>query len=331
MPQSSDHAAPQAFEPSTLIKGRFLLKQYIGRGDMGVVFAAVDNRKNAVGDTNPWVAIKLLNNQFAQHAKALMVLQREARKAQELTHPNVATVFDFDREGDVLFITMEWVEGRSLDALMRETHGKGMAREIALPIIRGIATGLAYAHRKGIVHANLKPSNVIVDHHGIPKILDFGIARAMQSNLADQSDLNIASQTSEADDAYAADDVYALGVIAYELLTGTHPYQGLGLSEARQRGLKPTRTNGLTEGVKEGLNDREWSVIERCLAFERSRRPRDAAIFLKQFFSVTRARHALVAAATLLVLTTGYVACHYYHQASQARPSLSAAPLQIGK
>ena len=116
-----------------------------------------------------------------------MALQREARKAQTLAHPNVVTVFDFDRDGPTVFMTMELLRGRSLDVVIREVRGTGVGRKAAMPIIRGVAEGLAYAHRKGIVHSDLKPGNVFVLEDGTPKLLDFGIARAVPSATAEKA------------------------------------------------------------------------------------------------------------------------------------------------
>src|SRR4029079_11688214 len=103
----------------------------------------------------------------------------EASKAQSLAHPNVVTVFDFDLMGATPFITMELLEGSPLEGVIANARPGGVSRAKALPILRGIAEGLAYAHRKGIVHSDLKPGNVFLVEDGTPKILDFGIARAI--------------------------------------------------------------------------------------------------------------------------------------------------------
>jgi serine/threonine protein kinase len=320
------NAAPPAFEPGALIKGRFLLKEQIGRGGMGIVFAAIDRRKTEARDPNPLVAIKILNTEFARHAKALIALQREARKAQELAHPNVATVFDFDREGDAVFMTMELLQGRSLDAVVREARGKGVSRETAMPIIRGIAEGLAYAHRKGIVHSDLKPANVFLTKDDAPKILDFGIARAIPSRVSAEvvkdifdagslgayTEAYATKEMMEGTDPHPADDVYALGLIAYELLAGTHPYKRYSAPEARQHGLKPAPIKGLRR--------REWKVIERSLSFERVQRPQDATAFLKQLSGVTRLQQGLIAATLMLALAAGYFAYSDYQEAGPVIP-----------
>jgi hypothetical protein len=126
-------------EPGSVIKKRFVLETLLGKGGMGIVFGAIDRRKEEARDPNPRVALKVLNADFQRHPQAFMALQREARKAQTLAHPNVVTVFDFDRDGEAVYMTMELLQGRSLDSMTRDARGKGMKREIALPVIRGIA------------------------------------------------------------------------------------------------------------------------------------------------------------------------------------------------
>ena len=281
-------------EPGSVIKKRFVLETLLGKGGMGIVFGAIDRRKEEARDPNPRVALKVLNADFQRHPQAFMALQREARKAQTLAHPNVVTVFDFDRDGEAVYMTMELLHGRSLDSMTREARGKGVKREIALPIIRGIAEGLAYAHRKGIVHSDLKPGNVFVAEDGTPKILDFGIARAVPSmNTEASRDVFDAGSLGAYTEAYAtdemidgvdphpADDMYALGIIAYELLTGFHPYQRHSAPGARKLGLKPPPLKGLKR--------KEMRAIERCLSLERKKRPQNAAEFLKLFRGVTDA------------------------------------------
>src|SRR6185503_3958598 len=99
-------------EPGAVIKKRFVLEKVLGKGGMGLVFGAIDRRKEEARDPNPRVALKVLNADFQRHPQAFMALQREARKAQSLAHPNVVTVFDFDRDGDAVYMTMELLQGR---------------------------------------------------------------------------------------------------------------------------------------------------------------------------------------------------------------------------
>ncbi len=321
------------FVPGALIKGRFLLKEQIGRGGMGVVFAAIDKRKEEARDPNPWVAIKILGAAFAGYANAFIVLQREARKAQSLAHPNVATVFDFDRDGDAVFMTMELLRGRPLDQVIRDARGHGLERAAAWRIVRGIAEGLAYAHRKGIVHSDLKPGNVFLLDDGQTKILDFGIARAVpiageSTETSEPRDTFDAGKLGAYTEAYAtpemvagidphpADDIYALGLIAYELMSGAHPFKRMGAVEAQRLKLKaPT---------PKGLRRRQRLTLERSLSFVRRERPRDAAEFLRQLNGITRLQQALIAATVILALAAGYFGYDSYRETG---PSVAFAQL----
>jgi predicted Ser/Thr protein kinase len=317
------HQGP--LEPGSVIKKRFVLETILGKGGMGLVFGAIDRRKEEARDPNPRVALKVLNADFQRHPQAFMALQREARKAQTLAHPNVVTVFDFDRDGECVYMTMEMLTGRSLDSLTREARGKGVKRELALPIIRGIAEGLAYAHRKGIVHSDLKPGNVFITEDGTAKILDFGIARAVPSmNTEASKDVFDAGSLGAYTEAYAtdemidgvdphpADDMYALGIIAYEMLTGFHPYQRHSAPGARKLGLKPAPLKGLKR--------KEAAAIEHCLSLERRRRPQNAGEFLKAFRGVTKLQKATLAAAAVLSIVVGYQYYQYYVETSPAIP-----------
>lgn len=318
------NSEPPAFEPGAVVRQRFVLESLIGKGGMGLVFAAIDKRKEEARDPNPRVAIKILNADFQTHPDALIALQREARKAQTLAHPNVVTVFDFDRDGDRVYMTMELLRGRPLEKIVREAKGKGVGRDAAIPIIRGIAEGLAYAHRKGIVHSDLKPGNVFLLEDGTPKILDFGIARAVPSHVGAEQDMFDAGSLGAYTEAYAtaemvqgtdphpADDLYALGLIGYELLTGQHPYQFKGALQARELGLKPE--------MPKGLKRKEWRALERCLAFERSARPRDATEFIKLFFGTTPLQKSLIVAIVVLAIASGYF---WYREYQANGPAIS--------
>jgi serine/threonine protein kinase len=317
------HRGP--LQPGSIIKQRFVLDTLIGKGGMGLVFSAIDRRKEEAKDPNPRVAFKVLNADFQRHPQSFMALQREARKAQSLAHPNVVTVFDFDRDGDAVYMTMELLTGKPLENIVREARGKGIDRKIALPMIRGIAEGLAYAHRKGIVHSDLKPGNVFIGTDDTPKILDFGIARAVPSMNAEASqDVFDAGSLGAYTEAYAtdemvdgvdphpADDMYALGIIGYELLTGFHPYQRHSAPNARKMGIKPPPLKG--------LKLREQRALERCLSLDRKQRPKDAGEFLKMFRGVTALQKATLAATAVLAIASGYLWYQNYLETSPAIP-----------
>ena len=152
---SGDAEAPR------VLKQRFVLEEKLGSGGMGTVFRAKDLRKVEARDRQPYLAIKILNNDFREHPEAFIALQREAAKSQTLSHPNIVSIFDFDKDGDVPFITMELLEGQELAQLIRSFPG-GLPGAVAWPVIRGICAGLSQAHAAGIVHADFKPGNVYV-------------------------------------------------------------------------------------------------------------------------------------------------------------------------
>jgi hypothetical protein len=324
-------AAGAELEAGTLLKGRFELTSLAGRGGMGIVWSAVDRRKLEARDPNPQVAVKILNSSASQHPEGFVALQREASKAQTLAHPNIATVFDFDRDGANVFITMELLRGQPLDKTIAAARNRGIGRAAGLPVIRGIAEGLAYAHRKGIVHSDLKPANIFLGPDGTPKILDFGIARAVPSaqgegprdafdavSLGAYTEAYATDEMVEGADPAPADDIYALGIIAYELLAGKHPFKGLGMAAAR--------TAGLSAAPIRNLRRREWRTLARALSFERSRRPQDAAEFIRMFFGATRLRNALIAA---IVLLTVAAAALWYRNYQQSGPAVAFEDLPV--
>ncbi len=269
---------PDQLKPGSTIKGRFVLEEMIGQGGMGVVFKARDLRKEEAMDRNPFVAIKVLGESFKDHPQALIALQRESRKAQTLAHPNIVTVFDFDRDGDIVYMTMEYLEGAPLDKLLKQHYPKPFEKDKALSIIDGICSGLAYAHSHNIIHADLKPGNIYVTKNNTVKIFDFGIARAMKKKDGDIDVDELSGETTlfDAGDlggltpAYASfemltgeepdvrDDIYALACIAYELLAGKHPFNKLPANQAKKRGLNPPPVNDITRkqarGLKQGLS-----------------------------------------------------------------------------
>jgi hypothetical protein len=317
--------ASEPLVPGTMLKDRFLLKEQIGSGGMGSVFSAIDRRKTEAHDPNPLVAIKVLDGEFARHSKAFITMQREARKAQELAHPNVVTVFDFDRDADRIFITMELLRGRSLEPIIREARKRAPDPAQVISIIKGIAEGLAYAHRKGFVHSDLKPGNIFLTEDNIPKILDFGIARAIPSRRLQEKvrDTFDAGSLGAYTEAYAtaemmsggepdpADDVYALALLAYELFTGAHPYKRMGAVKAQQNNLKPAPIKGLKR--------HEWQLLEDSLAFDRLSRPKDADVFLKRLAGKRPMQKKLVAAVAVLAVASLFF---WYQSYKAARPAI---------
>ena len=294
--------------PGTVIKQRFVIESKLGQGGMGIVFKARDLRKEEAQDSDPHIAIKILNEEFRHHPQALISLQREASKAQTLAHPNIVTVSDFDRDGTTVYMTMELMRGKSLSQINREHRHTGVTREDALPIIKGMAEGLAYAHTHSIVHSDFKPGNVFVTDEGRVKVLDFGIARTSQfvgsakgsDTVFDAGDLGALTpgyaslEMLKGKSPHPADDVYALAATSYQLLAGRHPFDRKTAAEALEAGLVPKPISGLKR--------REWRAIANGLALRRRDRLRDAAAFLDAFRGPTPVRKSMYAAMAGLVL-----------------------------
>lgn len=252
----------------SILRERFILDREIGRGGMGVVYAAVDRRRLEAASGQPYVALKLLNDDFRTNSEALRSLEAEARKTQSLAHPNITTVYDFDRERSEIFIVMELLTGMPLSRLLSTMVGQALSGGQISNILQGIGAGLAYAHQRGVVHSDLKPGNVFVLDTGEVKLLDFGLATAAQA--ADMSGVSGLTATYASPEMFDGaprdprDDIFALGCIAYQLLTGLHPFGMQPIDEAAKAGRTPEPIGDLDPAA--------WQVIARALAFDREAR-----------------------------------------------------------
>jgi len=324
--------------PGSVIKDRFVIESVIGRGGMGVVYRARDLRKEETRDRDPYVALKVLGDQFRREQRMVIALQREARKAQTLAHPNITTVYDFDRDDAIVFITMEVLEGNPLDKVIA-ANPKGLDKARAMTIIRGLCLGLAYAHNKNIVHSDFKPGNVFLTDDSRAKILDFGIARAVPvgafgadpagkpsaETQFDAGELGALTpsyascEMFEGQEPHPADDVFALAIVAYQLLSGKHPFDFVPAPQARERGLHPTPIKGLKR--------REWRALQHGLAFNRSERSAHAAEFLKELEGSPQLRVVVAVALTLALATAGYVAYDRIEARLAAAPAVAFVDL----
>lgn len=269
------------------LNGRFVLEECVGFGGMGTVYKALDLRKLEASDRKPYIAIKVLNLQFRGHPKSLITLQREARKAQQLAHPNIVSVYDFDRDGSTVYLTMEYLSGKPLSRTLRAPGFAGMPLPEALRIVNGMGKALAYAHERGFVHCDFKPANVILTDKGEVKVIDFGIARVFrkpeedaEATVFDPGSLGgltpayASPEMIEHLDPDPRDDIYALACITYELLTGRHPFDRYPATHARAAGMKLLRPNN--------LGYRQWKALKAALSFERESRTPDVASFLRE-------------------------------------------------
>lgn len=294
----------------TLIQNRFLLDTPLGAGGMGTVYKAQDLRKVEAEDRRPYVAVKILNQDFKQHPQAYVSLQQEAVKSQKLAHPNIVTVYDFDRDGDTIFMTMELLEGSPLDGLLKSVRNVGIAKEDAVDYFLQLCKGLSYAHARNIVHSDFKPGNIFLSSEGTAKILDFGIARA--ASEADNHSSFDAASLGALTPTYASlemllaqpprfsDDIYALACVFYEMLAGVHPYGRKPADMALEEGLKPGRIKSLSR--------REWKALEKGLALKQVDRWQEVAEFQKAF---TPAFSSKLLLATASIASIGVIAASW--------------------
>jgi serine/threonine protein kinase len=318
-----------SFGVGYVLRDRYRLIESIGQGAMGQVWKARDTYIEK--GRNQLVAIKVFRSDFQNHPRALEAMQAEASRAMQLPHPNIATVhiFDLDPVSGRPFIVMELLEGQPLDQVIRSTDGRGLPPEKAWPIIKGMSEGLAYAHRKGLVHSDLKPANVFLTNDGVAKVLDFGIARAVRQpgNSQAGEDENILSgyttmyaapEVLEEQEADTADDVFALGLVTYELLTSRHPFNRIPATEIRARKLQP-------QPIK-GLKRREWHVLQKSLALTRRERFADAGEFLRALQGLTLLQSSLIAAVIILTLAAGGMGYRAY---LESRPAVDFKDLPL--
>lgn len=292
-----------------MLNNRFVLEATLGAGGMGTVYRAKDLRKVEANDPNPYVAVKVLNDDFKHHPDAFVTLQREASRSHTLSHPNIVTVHDFDRDGDVIYMTMELLQGQGLENLIRQHKGRGLPKEQVLRIIRDLGQALAYAHQKHIVHSDLKPGNVFVTAEGT-KVLDFGIARLTNQAAATDFDAGSLGALTPAyaslemlngAEPHPSDDVYAAAIIAYELFTGAHPYERKPADVAELERMRPAPIKGLSK--------QQWRVLASALRLRRQDRLDDITRFYRGLTQKSRSIKGLMigtVAASALAAVAAY-------------------------
>lgn len=330
-------AAPSGAKALRVLNQRFELIELLGRGAMGHVYKAIDRRKVEANDKDPWVAIKLLTEEFQKHPDAFVTLQREARKAQNLSSEHIVKVFDFDRDGDTIYMTMEYLEGEPLDEFIANRKDGKLERDLVWKVLEGVCDGLSVAHRARIVHSDLKPGNIFVTKDGDAKLLDFGIARAVTDGGADVTTPDFdAGSLGALTPAYASlemfsgaqpdprDDIYALGCIAYELLSGEHPFQRTTAEQAAKLGATVKRL--------QGLDKHQWKALKGSLAFERDDRIGSVDEFEQLLIPGKRRRAPVLLTLAAAIVSAGVVGSVFFavmpdggEIAAQAKQEVDAA------
>ncbi|MFZ1155002.1 MAG: Stk1 family PASTA domain-containing Ser/Thr kinase [Solirubrobacteraceae bacterium] len=248
-------------EEGTVIDGRYRVAARLGSGGMADVYLAHDTLLGRQ------VALKLLHHRFAEDQEFVERFRREASSAAGLSHPNVVAVFDRGEWNGTYYIAMEYLPGRSLKAVVRE-HGP-LSPPDAIDIVVQILLAVRFAHRRGIIHRDIKPHNVILDEEGRAKVTDFGIARAGASDMTLTGSIMGTAQYLSPEQAQGhavseTSDLYAVGVVLYELLTGSVPFEGeSAVSIAlKQVSVEPTPPSERNPEVGPALD----AVVMRSLA-----------------------------------------------------------------
>lgn len=329
-------------EQGKILKGRYRIIKKIGSGGMADVYLGYDT----VLERN--VAIKIMHPQYASDESFVRRFKREAQAAANLNHPNIVAVFDWGAEDSTYFIVMELIKGKTLKEIIKESGALPVSR--AINIIKQIAGALAFAHKREVVHRDIKPQNIIITDDGLAKVTDFGIARAKSSAVTDTGTVMgsvhyISPEQAQGLPATELSDIYSLGVVMYEMLTGNLPYTGdtavaIAMKHATEQPARPSALNPeitpelekiILKAMAKDPFDRYQSADEiladlRNLEAGRPVSASDVAhektVVMKpaQFKAPRRRGGALAVLATLLILliAVGAIAGIWYYQANQS-------------
>jgi len=252
---------------SRILAGRYELAGKIGEGGMAVVFKARDRLLNR------HVAIKILKPEFTKDLVFIESFRRESQTAAGLVHPNIVNVYDVGKEGNIYYIVMELIDGKPLSQIIREEGALDPRR--ATTIARQVASALAAAHKHQLIHRDVKPHNIMITTEGVAKITDFGIAKAISTGtLVDgQQEAVMGSvhyfSPEQARGGYVDEksDIYALGIVLYEMLTGKVPFDGdtavaVAVKHMNEPMIPPSRHNPEIPGDLEEIVMRATSKLQ---------------------------------------------------------------------
>jgi eukaryotic-like serine/threonine-protein kinase len=269
------YSAPQSLAPGDVIGERYEILEQLGQGGMGTVYKARDRELDRI------VAVKVIRPDLAGDPRILQRFKQELILARQITHKNVIRIFDLGSDGNLKFITMEFVQGRDLGSLLDE---KSFPVDEGLRIIWQICRALDAAHAESVIHRDLKPQNVLIDARGKVCVMDFGLARSIEMHGLTQTGAVIGTPAYMSPEQAkglpldARSDLFALGIIAYEILTGKVPFKAdTVLASLLKRTQEPPEPpNKVNPGIPQEAND----VVMKCLAIDPAQRYQTAAEIL---------------------------------------------------
>jgi len=303
VPESADAAAPDKLAIGQTISGRYRIERELGEGGMGVVYLVTDEQ--VVGER---FAVKVLKEGL--DPQALQLLREEVRKTRKLSHPNIVDMHSVNVDGKQLYVLMEYLEGKALNALLDEEFGRGMPFSHASPIIEDVGAALGYAHDHNVIHSDLKPANVLVTTSGRTKLLDFGIARVSRGPLLHKRSGPLALTPAYAscemlkgEEADRRDDLYSFACVIYEMLSGERPFGELNALEAREAGAQVPRLGLLSRGQN--------AALAKALAFDREGRTASVEQLLEGLADKKPRRRQLAVLAAASIVTVTALALTY--------------------
>jgi serine/threonine-protein kinase len=257
----------------TILNGRYLLVAQQGSGGMSVIYKAVDR---ALGRN---VAIKILRPSLTRDPSFLEKFRNEARAVANLSHPNVVTVYDVGSDGPTHYIVMELIEGQDLKKIIKSQGALPVDRALKLAV--QMCAGIGYAHRSGLVHADVKPQNILVTSTDIIKVTDFGIAQALSDTQPQQraevvwgSPHYFAPEQARGEQPTPMSDVYAIGIVMFEMLTGKLPYAGVNQQDLALAHIREPIPN--LSNLNPAIPDRISKMVYRAMSKDPRDRFRDA-------------------------------------------------------
>jgi serine/threonine protein kinase len=260
MEHSTDHSSDPdkavAISVGRVLRDRYVIQEQLGSDGKATVFKALDRYRASLPESQQHVALKVLHCGHDCSEQSISELRRELDCGQALSHRNIVNVFELDRDVDVVFFTMEFLDGVLLSDLTERLRPAAMQPMQAWQIIRQLAAGLEHAHGRGIVHGDLKPRNILITRDGELRILNFGTTKTTAAYAS--------CEVLEGRAADARHDLYALACICYELLCGAHPFAGRPANLARDFAIQASRPAGLT--------GRQWRTLQAGLSWHRSGR-----------------------------------------------------------